>query len=798
MAGGALSHVRVLDLTDLRGALAGRILADLGADVVKVEPPGGERERMRPPFAGDVVAPDRGLAFLHRNANKHGAVADLRSGRGRKRLDFLCAHADVLLENLGPLEQAQHGLSPDAVRERYPHLVHVALSDFGASGPRAHWRLEPLTAFAASGGLAACGFPDLAPCAGPGFLAHDCASAYAAAGAIAALLDRARHGHGQTVEVSVQDAAMNGIHPWSVPVADYARRYPMLPVTPPRNADGAYWVLAVADGWVRVLPGSPRQWRAFLALLGDPDALAGPEWEVPLFRLMNGDVIRLIASDVLGARTRDDVLAAARRLDVPIAPVNRPEDFVVEEHTRARGYFRRTGFPHVGNAPMAPGPMNFSRTPGALRRPAPAPDEDDGAFPQREHEAPRGGVAGPVLTGVRVVDLGVGVAVPEAGRLLAELGAEVIKIESRANLDFLRRVTVEPDQPDLSMMFNDSSRGHRSVCLDLRTSRGREIALALCAAADVVLENNRGGVAARWGLGYDDVRARRPDVVYYTSQAFGEGVPLGDASAYGPLNSAFAGVTWLWNHPEAPYPGGCSLNHPDHVAATLAVAGILAALEHRRRTGEGQRVEMSQAEAAAYLIGETYLEAPCTGRPAEQRGNGVPWACPYGVYPSAGERHGQDQTDDRWVAIAVTSDAGWARLIDATGIATTGAESTLDGRLAARAAIEARLAAWTRARPALAAAETLQAAGVSAMPVMDGNDLRADPHLAARGSIVTVEHPVIGPERHAANPLRPGRFPLVVPPAAPRLGEHTSEILRTWLGLDDDAIAALGTGGVCQ
>ncbi len=789
MPNSTLSHVRVLDVTDLRGALAGRILADFGADVVKLEPAGGDPGRLRAPFVGDVVAPDRSLAFLYRNANKRGAVVDLHDAGGRARFAELCARADVLLENLGPAEQARHGLEPEALRARHPHLVHVAISDFGATGPRAGWRLEPLTAFAASGALFASGFPDRPPCAAPGYLAHDCAAVFAACGAVAALLDRARHGGGQTIEVSVQEAAMNALHPWAIPVADYARRYPMLPVTPPRNADGVYWVLPVADGWVRALPGSPRQWRAFLALLGDPDALAGPEWEIPLFRLLNGDVIRLIAGEALRERTGADVLADGRRLDVPLAPVNTPEAFVAEAQTRARGYFQRTGFPHLGDAPMAQGPCNFSRTPGSLRRPAPAPGSDDAALPPRDDVVARDG-AGAVLAGVRVVDLGVGVAVPEAGWLLAELGAEVIKIESRANLDFLRRVTVEPDQPDLSMMFNDASRGHRSVCLDLRTARGREVALALCASADVVLENNRGGVAARWGLDYDAVRQRRPDVVYYMSQAFGTGGPLGEASAYGPLNSAFSGVTWLWNHPDAPYPGGCALNHPDHVAAKLGVAAILAALEHRRRTGEGQRIEMSQAEAAAYLMGEVYLEAACTGRPSAPAGNAVPWACPYGVYPSAG--------DDRWVAVAVTSDEAWRALVGVSGMATTPAHATLAVRLADRAAIDAALSSWTRTRSALEAAEALQAAGVSAMPVVDGDDLRADAHLAARGGIVTVAHPEIGPERHAANPLRPSRMPLVTAAAAPRLGEHTAEVLARVLGLDEAEIARLATDGVCQ
>jgi crotonobetainyl-CoA:carnitine CoA-transferase CaiB-like acyl-CoA transferase len=784
-----LAHLRVVDLTDLRGAFAGRLLADLGADVVKVEPTHGDPERLRGPFAGGIGAADRGLAFLYRNANKRGATLDLHDADGWHRFCALCERADVLIENLGPEAQHRHGLAPEEVRARHPHLVHLALADFGLSGPRSGWRLEALPAFAASGALHACGFPDRAPCWLPGYAAHDCASVFGVAGALAALLDRARHGRGQTVEVSVQEAALNGLNPWSIPLADYHRMYPMLPPVPTRNADGAYYVLETADGFVRVLPGSPRQWRAFVALLGSPEALAGPEWEMPLFRLLNADVIRLIAAGALVARARAEVLAEGRRLDVPITPVNEPDDFVAEAQTRARGYFRRTAFPHLGDAPFAPAPFNFSRTPAVLARPAPSPGADEGGFPPRTTEVPRGGGDGPVLAGLRVVDLGVGVAIPETGWLLAELGADVIKLESRANVDFLRRVTAEPDAPDRSWTFNDASRGHRSVALDLRDARARELALRLCAAADVVLENNRGGVVGGWGLDYEDVRRVRPDVVYVTSQGYGRGGPLGEASAYGPLNSAFAGLTWLWNHADAPYPAGSALNHPDHVAAKLSAVAVLAALEHRRRTGEGQLVEMSQAEAAAYLIGEFYLEGPCTGTRPAQRGNAVAWAAPHGVYPCAGA--------DRWCAIAVVDDAAWTRLAGVLGWADDPTLHTLAGRLAARDAIDARLTAWTVTRSAETVAAALQAAGVSVSVVENGDDHRACAHLAARGAIVTVEHPEIGAERHSGNPIRFSRTPLAAPRPAPRLGADTEAVLSRWLGLAPDAVARLVAEGVC-
>jgi benzylsuccinate CoA-transferase BbsF subunit len=278
--------------------------------------------------------------------------------------------------------------------------------------------------------------------------------------------------------------------------------------------------------------------------------------------------------------------------------------------------------------------------------------------------------------------------------------------------------------------------------------------------------------------------------VYLASQGYGRTGPLGELQGFGPLNAAFAGAGWLWNHPDAPYPGASSLNHPDHVASKLGVVAILAALEHRRRTGEGQCIDLAQTEAAAYLLGEFYLERACTGRPARQQGNAVDHACPHGVYPCRG--------DDRWCAVAVVGDDAWERLCAAVGWAPEPALRTLDGRLAARERIDARLAGWTRVRDAEAVAMTLQAVGVSAMPVLDPDDLRADAHLAARGAIVTVEHPEVGSERHAGNPIRMSRTPLVVAGPAPLLGEHTDEVLSRVLGLSREEIERLAAEGVCR
>jgi crotonobetainyl-CoA:carnitine CoA-transferase CaiB-like acyl-CoA transferase len=784
-----LAHLRVVDLTDLRGALAGRILADLGADVVKVEPPSGDPGRMRPPFAGNVSAPDRSLAFLFRNANKRSAAIDLEDARGRTQLGELCDGADLLVENLQPVERRRFDLQPDTVSARHPRLIHVVIADFGLSGPRSSWTAEPLPALASSGGLYACGFPNLPPCGLPGHLAHDCASVYALCGALAALAARARGAGGQTVEVSVQEAALVGLNPWSIPLADYARRYPPLPVVTRRNADGPYQVLEARDGYLRVLPGTPAHWRRFVEWLGRPEALSGPEWDDAMYRLANHDVTRIVAGEAIAARSRDEAVAHGWRLGFPIVPVHTPPEFVEAEQTRVRGFFQATGFPRLGDAPFAPLPCNFSRTPVSVRKPAPAQSAGTAAFRTPVvDEAPLSATNRPALEGVLVVGLTCGAVGPEACGLLGDLGAEVIKIESRANLDFLRRVTLDGD-PNHSWTFNDECRGQESVCLDLNTPRGRELALALCARADVVVENNRGGVAAVWGLDYEDVVRVNPRVIYLRSQGFGRGGPLGEAPSFGPLNATFAGINWLWNHEDAPYPAGVSLNYPDHIASKLGAVAVLAALEHRRRTGEGQAIEMSQAEAAAFLAGEVYLQGPTTGQPAKPLGNFVNHAAPHGVYPCAG--------DDRWIAIAVTSDAAFERLGQICGWAADPTLATLGGRLAARRALDERLAEWTRARDPEVAAAELQAVGISAMPVQNGDDHRADAHLAARGAIVTVHHPQIGDERHGANPIRMSRTPMSPPAAAPLLGVDTRAVLERVLGLGADEIARLVADGIC-
>ena len=761
-AAGPLSWLTVVDLTDLRGALCARILADLGADVIRIE-------RTQP-------APS--LAHAYRNANKRGVVLEVDNADQQARLDALLADADVLVENVG--------YPHEVVAELHPHLVHVALADLGLTGPRAGWHLEPLPALAASGALWASGFPDLPPCNGPGQLAHDCASVYGAVGAVAAVLDAARRDEpvGQLVEVSVQEAALAGMIPWSVAVQDYLSVNPLLPVDGRRNADGAYWVLPAADGWVRIVVGSPKQWAGFKALMRDPDVFEDDEWKNPQFRLMNADVIRMLARERLTDRTRGELFDEALGNGATVGMLHQPSEFVAHVQTRTRGFFA-----DAEGLPFATHPVKLARTPSSIRRPASV--EANPTF-RAEASVPRSLGEGRelLLDGVRVIEFGVAAVVPEMCGVLSELGADVIKIESMANLDVLRMGSGRVELMNKNFTFNDECRGRRSVALDLNTERGRELALALCASADVVAENQRGGALDRRGLGADDVRARNPRVIYVSSQGYGRGGPFGEMPAYGPLNSGFSGVHLLWNHPDAPYPCGTSMNHPDHIAGKLLAVGVLAALAEREVSGHGQWLELAQTEAAAYLIGEYYMEAARAGGDPPPLGNAHPHASPHGVYPSAG--------DDRWIAIAVMDDDGWRALCATVGWDDEPALRTTEQRVAARADIDTRLSEWTRARANDHAAELLQANGVSAMPVMGPLDHHADPHLLERGAIVTLHHPEVGDERHIGNPLRFSRLPQRVAQSAPIMGADTEAVLTSVLGLGPDEVRQLVADGVCR
>ena len=737
-----LAEFRMLDVTDRRGALCGRILADLGADVIRLND------------KDDDSTIDR-----YRN---HGKV---RAEPGRGLSEWLPL-VDVFIENSGPRSE----LDRAALAAQYPHLVIVSLTDLGLSGPRSHWYLESLPAQAASGALHATGHRSQFPTALPGYLAHDCASVHGAMAAVAALMDRRRTGLGQQIETSSQEAGLGGTYPWGVAIPGYLSVNPFLPVEGRRNAEGFYLVVPCRDGHVRMVFGSESDWQAFVELCGVPTEVAGDEWNDRIHRMQNSDVIRDVATRSFADHDRAELFAESLRLGLPLGSIQHPLEFVNHPQTTERGFFVDGVAGRLWR--FQPPPTD---TPSSRAAAAPASPLRDSP---KHH--------GLLLEGLRVIEFGIAAVVPELCWMLSELGADVIKIESRKKPDVLRAAGLA--DLDRSFCFNMECRGRRGIALDLTTADGRRLAKELCATADVVAENNRGGVMARLGLDYPDIAAVNPNVVYVASQGYGRGGPMGEMKAFGPLNSSFAGVHMLWSHPDGPYPCGTSLNHPDHIASKMLTVGVLSALDHRYQTGEGSFVEMAQTEAAAYLLGELYLEAIETGVNPTNLANRDPRMAPQGVYPGS--------EDDSWVAITVQSDDAWRALELAAGWTADETLGNVEARFVAHDAIDERLSRWTSLRSVAETAELLQAVGVSAMPVMGPLDHLGDPHLCERGLMVDLVHEVHGPEQQPANPTRMSRTVLRTAQSAPPLGHHTHEVLREVLGLDDDELNRLEAAGV--
>ena len=776
--------LRVLDLTDESGVFATRILVGLGADVVRVERPGRVRE-----LAGDI-------AFAHSNAGKH--VVETESDRGA--LIELARRADVLVESASSGVTSDRLLDRDEVARACPALVHVVVTPFGLTGPRAAWTGPDLIGAAAGGMMAMSGLPDGPPLVPPREQAFHLAGANAAIGALLGVAARRRTGLGQLVDVSVQECvastleygALLYIHRGAVHRRD-GSRYPHVPHRLYRCRDGF-----VAGGY----GGSPRMWTDLVAWMAEHDAadgLDGPEWDDGAVRFAARDRIDEVVEGFTGRFGKHGFAEEAQRRRLPWASVDGPGDLAENPQLNARDFFvevpvgderrRDVGFAVRGDR-ETPSPLGVDIVEAAEAWPTtepgvPAPDPEPGPG---------------ALRGVRVLDLTWVLAGPYATKILADHGADVIKVESRHRPDptrFSRSMHLTagegPPDPDRSGYFNNYNRNKRGIVLNLRRPEGLALLARLVPHCDVVVENFSAGLLERWGMGFEALRALRPDVILVRMAGMGQTGPWRDRVTYADTLAAAAGIT-AETGPRDGDPVGVAFGLGDMVAAVHAVAGTLAALGHRDRTGEGREIDLSQLEAMASHTGTALLEAEAGVDSLSYDGNRHPRVAPHGAFPCAG--------DDRWCAIAVATDGEWRSLCGAMGkpdLANDVRFADLAGRKANEDELDAVLAEWTRGRTPNEAAEALQAAGVAAAPVEDGRDLvDGDDHLRARGFYVALEHPAAGLVLHEGVAVRLSSTPGGVLRPAPRLGEHTAEVFAELLGMSHAEVAELTAAGVLE
>jgi crotonobetainyl-CoA:carnitine CoA-transferase CaiB-like acyl-CoA transferase len=772
-----LAGVRVVDLTGAYGAYSSRLLADLGAEVVRVETTGPAAHqndgRLRAPRAADGSS----LHHLHRNVGK--AVVQ---SADPVVIDGLLAGADIAFcsEATFP-DEARATTDAQRLAARHPHLVLVSVTPFGLTGAAAGWQATELVAQALAGVVYRSGVAELPPVSAPGSYCEDVGAVLGALASIIALWQVQDGGHGQLVDVSAI-LALAHCTEMSLPL------WSLLKYDAARAGAGLYPLFECTDGLARiVLPMSPAEWRSLIAWLGSPPEWTGPAWEQAMLGPAERDQIVARLPQRFAAGTREELAAQGDDAGLRITPVLTPAEVLANEHVVARGSFEPIG---VG-AKQLPGQLPASvfgvdgERSGRITAPRPL-----GAAPTWE---PRPAPPGPLgakalpLQGIRVLEIGSGVAAPEAGRLLSEWGADVIKIESIRRPDFQRRVM----GGDMNPAFSTVARNKRLLAADLSTPEGQQLVQRLLPQVDVIVENNATGVIERLGLGWETVSAINPRIVMVNSQLYGDRGPWAGKKGYGPSARAIGGLTWLWAHgPDAPR--GVMTIHPDHVAGRLVALGALAALRARTLTGLGSRVDLAQFEALSSLLGDVLLAESLEPGAAQPLGNRSAEHAPWNLYRCADD----DAGSERWLAVCVPDDAAWTSFLAL-------APSSFDrpqwrreaDRLTDADQLDADVARWLRSADAAQLESRFQAAGVPAGQALFPRIAVEHPHFVSRGYAVPIEQPgsgallLEGPAFVAARMGQPRCEP------APLPGQHTAQICRELLGMDDAELAHLAAQG---
>lgn len=774
-----LEGVRVVEIGPLEaGAYCAKLLADFGADVVKVEPTEGDPLRRAPPLVGD--SQDSAL-FGWLNAGKRSLIADPGD---EAKLAELLADADVLIDSADPTTaSARHA----DYLGRYPGLSVISLSWFGETGPYRDFAGSDAVCRALAGLVKLAG-----PVEGPPvFLPDHQASVFtglsAFTAAAAALWSEQR---GRRFEVSVLESSVV-LSEFPAALASYdgepERRLGLNKFHP--TFMGVY---ACREGWLGVTAGGPRLWWSFCELLGFTDWLQDSTLDTRVGRFSRLPEIDARIGERLKDKTAREWFELTRARRLPIVMVPTMADLLAEPVHRAAGAFETI---EIGasrfEAPVTP--LRLTGTPPSARGPAPALGSSDaawlGAAPRARPPPPP--KARP-LRGMRILDLAMGWAGPLVGRQLADLGAEVLKIEACAYPDWFRPPLIPEDRPrphELNPWYAALNRGKFGAAIDIYTADGVAVIKRLLKTVDALVENYSAEVMPKVGLDYETVRRINPAIVMLSMPAFSAQGEWRSVRAYGSTLEHGSGLPTVAGPADGP-PAMSHVAYGDPNGGLNGAAALMAALLRQRRTGEGQHIDLSQVQAMFPLAAPWIIEQSVTGE-VRRNGSRHPLFVPNGAFRCAGE--------DAWIVVSLTSDDAWPGLCGVLGRDDLARDATLRtaaGRRRREADIEAALAGWARIRGPEQAMAELQAIGVAAGVALAPGELIDDPHLTERGDWQWVDREWSGPQPIFAAPFREDGAPYPTERPAPTLGEHNRRILCDQLGLSDADLERLIASGV--
>jgi crotonobetainyl-CoA:carnitine CoA-transferase CaiB-like acyl-CoA transferase len=848
MAETPLAGIRVIELADEKAEYVGLVLAGLGAEVIKVEPPGGSSTRRIGPFLEDAAGPDRSLYFWHYNRGKRSVVANLDTGEDRDRLAGLIAGADIVVDSTPRGYLDRYGLGHGELLGRHPQLIFARITPFGDDGPWANYRGSDLVHLALGGQMSNCGYDpqpsgvyDTPPIAPQMWHAYHVTGEQTVLGILAALYHRAESGRGQYLSCAVHEALAKNteldLMSWvmrRVPLLRQTCRHAQETVSPvpqiQQTKDGRWFMGTLVN------KGDPAPLAAFMKSQGMEAAVeSGPRTAGPPRRSIPGSgtgtselvarPLELMQRLVRKYTWKTFDWHAAQEAGLLCVPLRRPEENASDVHWERRGTYAQIEHPEHGRSfTYVVSKWLSTQTRWRVGRRAPLLGEDDASVRPRTLtvQARRPGLdASPAAGGrrfalddVRIFDFSWFLASAGGTRFLAALGAECIKVEWAAHPDTRmgamapvggRRARDEAtgplpsvDDPDMGGQFNNKNAGKRGISLNVRHPEGLAIARKLVAISDVVAEGFSPGVMDRWGLGYDQLREITPDIIYAQQSGMGARGTYGRFRAVGPIAASLAGASEMSGLPEPAMPAGWGYSYLDWIGAYSFASAILSALIYRQQTGLGQWIDASQTEAGIFVGGTAVLDWSANGRPYRRTGNrssGLP-AAPHGAYPCRGS--------DKWITIACFTDADWQavaavaqrpRWLDDTRFATFAA------RLQHQDELDELIADWTIEQDRYELMHALQGAGVAAgvcQTAADRCDL--DPQLAHLNWLTEVTGTKIGRWPVAEVPVKLDRTPAYIggriDRGAPTYGEDNEYVYGELLGYSTADIKRLAADNV--
>lgn len=830
---GPLQNIRVLDLTEeIVGPYATKLLADYGADVVKIEKPAGDSARQLGPFKGGDRHPDKSGTFFYFNTNKRSVVLDLKTPSGVDGFWQLVDWADIIVEGFEPGAMESLGLSWEAIKARRGDISLVSVSNFGANSPYRHYRGSELVLYGFAGEMHSTGRLEREPVKMYGTSALVQSGSVLSTAILGALFATQAKGVGQHVDFSVADSHLVGVDRRHATVIGHqysGRKTLRPPMEEPRVGilSGLY---RCKDGWISIMGGGQR-FKNIREFFGYPAWLDDKRWDDPLIQ-MDPAAIQEFNSHLtpwLNAHTKREVWEAGRRARFICGPLFTVDEVYSDTNFQQRGLWQSAETPALGQFRFPGRPFVMNKTPWEYRRPAPQlgehTDEVLQAAGKREPLRPvRPSGSGQPLDGIRVLDLSGVWAGTFATLLLADLGAEVIKQENQFILQPNTRilpfvhltkemtsagpswVTGLPNNDpgerpwNYHPMFVSLYRNKKSFTLDIRQPEGLEILGRLVAEADVVLENSAVGTMEKLGVSYEWLKGIKENIIYLRAPGFGLTGEYKDARAFGSNLEEVLGHQLLRGYRGSEPAENSTIFAADYIAGSQIAFALMAAVWHRNQFGEGQFIEMSQAENATAMFAQAYMDFALNGELDEARGNRSIYAAdgevPCGAYPCKSPGSAEEGLD-RWITINVMSDADWLRLRGVMGEPTWAISDdflSTAGRLAKEDYIDEQLGHWTRGFEDYDLFHRLQAAGVAAAPILEASRVLSDPHVMARALFQeqTLEDD-IGTYQYPAPIYQISGGGIRSAPVA--MGQDNDYVYRELLGCDDEEIDRLTKAG---